>query len=108
MAHPECSEPVCKLADELLSTGQMLKFVKTSKATQFVVATEIGILHPLALARPDAQFIPASTRSVCPNMKKSTLDKLIASLENMEHVVSVPEDIASRARKSLARMVENK
>ncbi len=108
MAHPECSEPVCKLADELLSTGQMLKFVKTSKATQFIVATEVGILHPLALARPDAQFLPASPRGVCPNMKKTTLDKLIASLENMEHVVTVAPDIAARARRSLNRMVEKR
>jgi quinolinate synthase len=108
MAHPECSEPVCKLADELLSTGQMLKFVKTSRAKQFIVATEIGILHPLAQIRPDAKFIPASTRSVCPNMKKTTLDKLIASLEDMKHVVAVPPQIAERARRSLDRMVEKR
>jgi quinolinate synthase len=108
IAHPECSKPVCKLADELLSTGQMLKFVKTSKAKQFIVATEIGILHPLAQVRPDAEFIPASTRSVCPNMKKTTLDKLIASLENMVHVVAVPREIADRARRAIDRMVEKR
>jgi quinolinate synthase len=108
MAHPECSELVSNLADELLSTGQMLKFVKTSRARQFIVATEIGILHPLAQIRPDAEFIPASTRSVCPNMKKITLDKLIASLENMEHVVTVPQEIAVKAKKALDRMVEKR
>jgi quinolinate synthase len=108
MAHPECSELVSNLADELLSTGQMLKFVKTSRAKQFIVATEIGILHPLAQMRPDAEFIPASARSVCPNMKKTTLDKLIVSLENMEHLVSVPQEIAARARKALDRMVEKR
>jgi quinolinate synthase len=108
MAHPECSEPVSRLADELLSTGQMLKFVKTCGATQFIVATEIGILHPLAQIRPDAEFIPASNRSVCPNMKKTTLDKLIASLENLEYVVTVPEDVAAKARKALSRMMEKK
>ncbi len=108
MAHPECSEPVCQLADELLSTGQMLKFVKTSPARQFIVATEIGILHPLAQLRPDARFIPVSARSVCPNMKKTTLDKLIASLENREHVVTVPPEIAARAKRALERMVEKK
>jgi quinolinate synthase len=108
MAHPECSEPVSNLADELLSTGQMLKFVKTSRARQFIVATEVGILYPLAQIRPDAEFIPASTRSVCPNMKKITLDKLIASLENMEHVVTVPQEIAVKAKKALDRMVEKR
>jgi len=106
MAHPECSEPVKALADELLSTGQMLKFVQKSPARQFIVATEIGILHALRKARPDAQFIAASSRGVCPNMKKTTLDKVIASLENMQFEVTVPAEIAIRARRALDRMVE--
>ncbi len=106
MAHPECSEPVKALADELLSTGQMLKFVRTSNARQFIVATEIGILHALRNVRPDAEFIAASARGVCPNMKKTTLDKVVASLENMQYEITVPSAIAARARKSLDRMVE--
>jgi quinolinate synthase len=106
IAHPECSEPVSDLADELLSTGQMLRFVKTSAAKCFIVATEIGILHALRKVRPDAQFIAATARGVCPNMKKITLDKLIASLENLQHVVSVPQETAMKARKALDRMVE--
>jgi len=106
MAHPECSEPVKDLADELLSTGQMLKFVETSKARQFIVATEIGILHPLKKVRPDAEFVPASVRGVCPNMKKTTVEKLLASLENLQYEITVPQEIAERARRSLDRMVE--
>ena len=106
MAHPECSEPVKDLADELLSTGQMLKFVTTSAARQFIVATEIGILHPLRKVRPDATFVPASARGVCPNMKKTTLEKLVAALENLQYEVAVPQEVAARARKSLDRMVE--
>ncbi len=105
MAHPECSEPVKGLADELLSTGQMLKFVKTSSAKRFIVATEVGILHALKKARPDAQFVAASARGVCPNMKKTTLDKLVASLENLQYEISVPPEIAGRARMALERMV---
>lgn len=106
MAHPECSEPVKALADELLSTGQMLKFVKTSRAERFIVATEIGILHALKKVRPDAQFAAASARGVCPNMKKTTLDKLVASLEDLQYEIAVPPEIAARARRSLDRMVE--
>jgi quinolinate synthase len=106
MAHPECSEPVKALSDELLSTGQMLKFVKTSSAGRFIVATEIGILHALKKVRPDAEFVAASARGICPNMKKTTLDKLVASLENLQYEVTVPPEIAERARRALDRMVE--
>jgi quinolinate synthase len=106
MAHPECSEPVKQLADALLSTGQMLKFVKSSAAKQFIVATEVGMIHPLKKARPDAEFIPASTRGVCPNMKKVTIEKVRDSLANLQYEVTVPEDIRLRAKRSLERMVE--
>ena len=106
LAHPECSEPVKDLADELLSTGQMFKYARTSSARQFIIATEIGMIHALKKARPDADFIAASTRGICPNMKKTTLDKLLASLENRQYEITVPSDIAVAARRSLDRMVE--
>jgi quinolinate synthase len=106
MAHPECSEPVKELADELLSTGQMLKLAARSDAKRFIVATEIGIIHALKKQNPDAEFYPASERAVCPNMKKITLDKVIGSLEDMQYQITVPEPIRTRAKKSLDRMVE--
>ena len=106
MAHPECTEPVKALSDELLSTGQMLKFVKTSTAKKFIVATEIGIIHALKKQRPEATFIAASDRAICPNMKKITLDKIMGALEDMQYRVTVPEDLAAKAKKSLNRMVE--
>lgn len=106
LAHPECSEPVKDLADELLSTGQMFKYARTSSARQFIIATEIGMIHALKKARPDADFITASARGICPNMKKTTLDKLLASLENRQYEITVPSDIAVAARRSLDRMVE--
>jgi quinolinate synthase len=106
MAHPECSEPVKQLAEALLSTGQMLEFVKSSPAKQFIVATEIGMIHPLKKMRPDAEFFPASRRGVCPNMKKVTLEKVRDSLANRQYEVTVPEDIRLRAKKALERMVE--
>ncbi len=106
MAHPECTEPVKELSDELLSTGQMLKFAAKSTARQFIIATEIGIIHPLKKQNPEAEFVPASDRAVCPNMKKITLDKLIGSLEDMQHKITVPEPIRLEAKKALDRMVE--
>jgi len=106
LAHPECSEPVKDLADQLLSTGQMLRFAEKSGAGQFIIATEIGILHTLKKHRPDAEFIAASPKAVCPDMKKITLDKIISALENMQERVTVPQQTAQRAKKALDRMVE--
>jgi len=106
MAHPECSEPVKHLADALLSTGQMLKFVRGSPAKEFIVATEVGMIHPLKKVRPDALFIPAGSRGVCPNMKMTTVEKVLASLANLQYEVTVPEDIRLKAKRSLDRMVE--
>jgi len=106
MAHPECSEPVKHLADALLSTGQMLKFVKGSPAKEFIVATEMGMIHPLKKVRPDAEFIPAGDRGICPNMKKTTVENLLASLANLQYEVTVPEGIRLKAKRSLDRMVE--
>ncbi|HEX42058.1 MAG TPA: quinolinate synthase NadA [Phycisphaerales bacterium] len=106
LMHPECSEPSKKLADQLLSTGQMLSFVRNSAARRFIVATENGIIHALKKQNPRAEFFPVTERAVCPNMKRITVDKLIASLEDMRYVITVPPDIASKARRALDRMVE--
>lgn len=106
MAHPECSEPVKELSDELLSTGQMLKFAAESSEKQFIVATETGIIHTLKKQNPKAEFIPASNRAVCPNMKKITLEKIIWALEDMQYKISVPEEIREKAKIALDKMVE--
>jgi quinolinate synthase len=106
MAHPECSEAVKDLADELLSTGQMLEFVKKSKARRFIVATEMGMLYPLKKQKPEAEFIAASSKAICPNMKKITLEKVAWSLEDMQYEITVPEEMRIKAKKALDRMVE--
>jgi len=106
MAHPECTEPVRELCEEILSTGQMLKFVAKATAKQYIVATEVGMIHALRKLKPDAEFFPATNRAICPNMKKITLDKVTASLENMQFKVTVPEDIRIKAKKSLDRMID--
>jgi quinolinate synthase len=106
MAHPECTEPVKELADQILSTGQMLRYVEKSTAKQFIIATETGMLHALKKQNPDVEFIAASDRAVCPNMKRITLEKVLWSLEDMQYKVTIPEQIRTRAKKSLDRMVE--
>jgi quinolinate synthase len=106
MAHPECTEPVKELSDQILSTGQMLKFVSGSTAERFIVATEIGMIHALKKQNPDAEFIPASNKAICPNMKRITLDKIVASLQDMQYKVTLPQEIIVRAKRALDRMVE--
>lgn len=105
LAHPECSEPVKELADQLLSTGQMLRFAEKNDAGQFIIATETGIIHTLQKQNPNAEFAAASEKAICPNMKKITLDKIISALEQMQYRITVPQQTAQRAKKALDRMV---
>lgn len=106
LAHPECNPDVRLLADELLSTGQMLKFVKISDITEFLIATENGILHTLQKQNPDKHFYPVTEKAICPNMKKISIEKVLWALEDMQYHITVPEPISSKAKKSLDRMIE--
>jgi len=105
MAHPECNEPVKAVSDKLLSTGQMLKFAKQSDAKRFIIATETGIIYTLKKENPGKEFFPAATRAICPNMKRITLEKVLWSLEDMHYKITVPADVAARAKQSLEKMV---
>lgn len=105
LMHPESSEDAKPLADELLSTGQMVQYAKQSDADEFIIATEIGIIHTLEKHCPDKKFYAVTERAICPNMKLITLEKVLFSLENMEYKVTVPVEIAKRARGSLDRML---
>ncbi|MDD5458805.1 MAG: quinolinate synthase NadA [Phycisphaerae bacterium] len=106
LAHPECTEPVKELADQLLSTGQMLKFAKKSDIKEFIIATEIGIIHTLRTQNPHKKFFAATERAVCPNMKKITLEKILHSLEDNKYEIVVEPQIADRAKLALDRMIE--
>lgn len=107
LAHPECSRPVRELADELLSTGQMCRFAQTSEHKEFIIATELGINYRLKTENPGKTFYPVNPdRAVCPNMKKITLEKILWSLQEMKHRVTVPEETARRAVGSIERMLK--
>ncbi|HEV56873.1 MAG TPA: quinolinate synthase NadA [Phycisphaerales bacterium] len=106
MAHPECNDRIKALADEMLSTGQMLAFVGRSDARRFIVATENGILHTLRKQNPEKEFFSVSKRTICPNMKKITLEKVLWALEEMKHEIRVDDETAAKARRALDRMLE--
>lgn len=106
LAHPECNKPVRDLADELLSTGQMCRFAQTSDHRQFIIATELGINYRLRTENPDKLFYPVRPdRAVCPNMKKITLEKILWSLQDMKYRVTVPEEVAVRAKGAIEKML---
>ena len=91
---------------KFLSTGGMIKYAKSSPAKEFIIATETGMLHGLRKENPDKVFYPARENAVCKYMKMITLNKVLRSLREEVFEVKVPEHTASRARKSIDRMLD--
>lgn len=105
LAHPECRPEVLHHADAVLSTEGMCRYVKASPHREFIIATEVGIIPRMERENPGKRFIPAFEGAVCENMKKITLEKVLASLEEEVYEVTLPEDVASRARLAIERML---
>ncbi len=105
IVHPECTREVIDVADAAASTEGMVNRVKASQVKVFILGTEVEHAHRMKRLFPDRTFIPVPG-TVCPNMKKTTLAKVLAALETLETRVVVPEEILRRARKPLDRMVE--
>jgi quinolinate synthase len=106
IVHPECTPDVIDLADHVLSTGQMIRWARSSDVDEIIVGTEVGLIHRLKVENPGKRFYPVGTLSTCPNMKRITLEKVAWALKDMQYEVSVPEDIAERARRAIERMLE--
>jgi len=116
LVHPECgcatsvveaisAGDVDPEGAHILSTEGMINRPAQSGASEFIVATEVGILHRLRRAYPGKTFYAANERASCAYMKVTTLPKVLASLKRMQHRITVPEDIAARARLAIERMV---
>jgi len=116
MIHPECgcttqvmefvaAGDVDPERTHMLSTGGMLTFARESDATEFIVATETGMLHPLEQENPGKRFIPANRQAACRYMKMITLPKLRDALRDLKPVVKVDPEIAERARIPIERMI---
>ena len=106
MVHPETTPEAQAEADHILATGPMIELVRNSDDQKYLVGTEEGILHALKGAAPQKSYVHVSPLLVCEDMKKTTLEKVKRSLETMETVVKVPEDIAAKARKSIEAMLK--
>lgn len=105
-AHPECRPEVLELVDYIGSTAGLMKYVSDTDYKQYIIATEMGLLHPLRTNNPEKEIILASNKLVCPNMKLTTLPKLVEVLRNREHLIEVDEEIAKKAKIALKRMLE--
>lgn len=106
IAHPECQPDVLALANHICSTGGMFKYVKSSKAKEFIIGTECGMLYKLKKDNPDKNFYLPSPNLVCPTMKLTTLGWVMHSLEAMETKVKVPDEVSALAKKALDKMLE--
>jgi quinolinate synthase len=106
IAHPECRRDVVEAADEVASTSGMLRYCRESSVKEFILATEEGLLHRLRKENPGKQFFAASELADCPNMKLNTLEKMVWALEDMRPQVTVPQDVADRARLAIQRMLD--
>jgi len=105
MAHPECRPEILELADHICSTSGMYEFARSNPATTFIVGTEEGILWRLRKENPDKTFIIPSRGLICPNMKLTSLEDILKSLETLEPRITVPEPIRLRALTALERML---
>lgn len=105
VVHPECRPEVVDLADEVLSTGGMVRFVKETKHRKIIIGTEREMIHKLKAVAPEKEYILAADSFLCPNMKKIDLEKILYSLETEIPVISVEESVAVRARRCLEKML---
>ena len=116
LVHPECSCTSPMLYDiasgnyknrqvQVLSTEGMMNYARNSSSSEFVVATETGILYRMKQQNPTKTFVPASEKAECQYMKMITLDKVYNSLLNEKFEVKVPKNIASKARLAIDRML---
>lgn len=111
LAHPECTDGILRHADYIGSTTGILNYAKHSPATEFIVATESGILHQMEMACPEKIFISAPGEggcscSECPHMRLNTLEKLYLCMRDRQPEITLDEDLRQRALRPIQRMLE--
>ena len=106
VVHPECTPDVTALADEVASTSGILRYAAGTPYTEYIIGTEIGLLHRLEKDNPGKAFYSPTRFADCPNMKLNTLEKMLWALEDMQYEVTVPADTEARARRAVERMLE--
>ena len=108
LVHPECRPDVVDKADVAMSTSQMLRYARESKARVFVIGTESGLLHRLGKENPAKEFHLLTEGLVCPNMKKTTLASVVRTMDEIRNSITVPEKVRLKAKRALDRMLKVK
>ncbi|HTL71622.1 MAG TPA: quinolinate synthase NadA [Candidatus Eisenbacteria bacterium] len=106
LAHPECPPDVIDLADHVASTSGFSPWIAKSKADTFIIGTEVGMIFKLKKDHPAKRFVMPTEQFVCQTMKMTTLGWVAHSLEVLEHRIEIPEDVRSRAERTLRRMMD--
>jgi quinolinate synthase len=106
VVHPECRPDITVLADAVESTSGMIRFCREDNAEEYIIGTEMGMIHRLSVDVPGKRYYLASEAAICPTMKLTTLRKAIEALRAEAPVVTVPEDIRTKALVAVQRMVE--
>jgi quinolinate synthase len=106
IVHPECIPEVQDCADYIASTSGMVKICKEVEDEEFLIGTEVGLLHRLEKEAPEKKFYPISTTAVCPQMKMHTLENIEEALEKEKPEVVIEKEIIEPARKAIERMLE--
>jgi quinolinate synthase len=106
VVHPECDPEVSAIADAVESTSGMVRFCREDSAKEYLIGTELGMIHRLSTDCPGKSFYPITEISVCGNMKLTTLDKVLQALRVEGPVVTVAPDIRAKALRAVQRMIE--
>jgi quinolinate synthase len=111
IAHPECEDPILRMADFIGSTTGLLKYTQSDLSQEYIVATETGILHQMMKGSPNKTFIPAPPDNSCacndcPHMKRNTLEKIYLCMEYELPEIIMDEELRLAALKPIKRMLE--
>lgn len=105
LVHPECTPDIIDIADFVASTEGIIRYVRSSRKHEFIIGTEREICYRLRNDNPGKLFYHTE-KSICPNMKKITIDKVIHSLEHLDHKVELDKETMEKARIPLKKMIE--
>lgn len=106
LTHPECTQEVLEVSDFIGSTSEIIDFATRSDEKEFLIATETGVFYELQQKNPEKVFYSVKGDQICPDMKKITLDNVLAALESFEPEVIMEEDTIEKANAPLVQMLE--